>query len=489
MGRDQDAITRIPELFPGWHVKELVGRGAFGRVYRASRGDGASSEECAIKVVEIPSNEWEVSALVASGMDALSVRSELEGRARAVLAEVEAMELVKDAPHVVRVEESRLLERTDGVGWTVYVRMELLESLTSVIAREGAPSSRLAAEIGEQICEALNACHAVGMLHRDVKPANIFRDRNGSWRLGDFGLARTIEEGSNSTRSRAGTGDYMAPEILTGHYGKLVDVYSLGVMLYCWLNGGRGLFQSPTDPATHDARLAAEAKRLRGDQPPLPAGEDVDPQLAAIVARAVEPSPANRWSSAKAFGDALQGWLDNKIPDVPECVEKGADVREEVRISTMQAENGCEKRIAYTLPGSDERLSAYVKILPGVTDGTVLHLSGLGVPGSGGGANGDLLVTVRVRGEHNIYCRNCGALIDGNADVCPKCGMVFSPSPTDTGGFGWGLVGFCFPFASLILSLTEDKNSSKRQSATTGAKAFVIILVCLFLLDMCIIIS
>ena len=309
-------MKRIPEVWPGWQAVELIGQGSYGKVYKAAREAGGHTSYAAVKIIEIPRDDSEADELRSMGMDALSIRSYFEETAQAVMREISVMDALKGAPGVLHIEDYAMLDR-EGVGWTILIRMELLEPLPAYIARAGAPDSREAARIGVDLCKGLASCHARGVIHRDVKPENAFRTGFGEYRLGDFGLARRLEEGSRSTMSRVGTGDYMAPEIESGHYDSTADIYSLGMMLYRWLNGGKPPFIRADEMPTRSAIDEARVRRLSGERPPLPAGPGADPALAAIVRRAVEPDPAARWSSAEEFGEALQSWLDGRLVAVP----------------------------------------------------------------------------------------------------------------------------------------------------------------------------
>lgn len=299
-------MQHIPQIWPGWQVVDAIGRGSFGTVYRAVDAHG---NESAIKVIVIPADPEELNNLVEMNYDALSIRSYFKEQVDVVKSEIEAMQELRDAPHVVRIEDYQLIERTDEVGWEVYIRMELLESLSKIVMREGIPDQRTAAQIGAAVCDALAACHEHGVIHRDVKPSNVFRSRDGIYKLGDFGLSRHSSMMSVSTKSTAGTPTYMAPEVLSGHYQESVDLYSLGIMLYRWLNGGKPPFVDPRRPSSQAALAEAESRRMRGVRPPLPAGDGVDRSLAQIVMRAIEPQPRDRWSSAREMGEALTGWL------------------------------------------------------------------------------------------------------------------------------------------------------------------------------------
>ena len=309
-------MQRIPQVWPGWKADELIGQGAYGKVYRASRTLGGNTSVAAIKVIDIPSDESEVEALRQMNMDAMSIRSYFEETARRVVDEVATMERLKGSPHVVHIEDYQLLQREDGVGWTVFIRMELLQSLEEYQRANGLPDVREVARIGIDICDALVACHNASIIHRDVKPANVFVSQYGDYKLGDFGVAKRLDEATHSTKSYAGTDTFMAPEVPTGHYDETVDVYSLGIMLYRWLNGGRPPFLPASGSVSQADVQRARQRRLAGERPPMPAGKGVPNDLARIVRKACEPAPTNRWRSAAGFGKALQAWLDGEPASV-----------------------------------------------------------------------------------------------------------------------------------------------------------------------------
>lgn len=300
----------IGRAWPEWHVESLLGQGSFGSVYRATRNGHGHTSHAAIKVIEIPQDPREVRDLASSGMDEASVRSYFEHRARYVLSEVALMEELKGAPNVVSVEDYQLLEHDDGIGWTVLVRMPLLEPVNDYFARSGQPDPLEVARLGSDVCQALSACHAKGVIHRDVKPENIFRGPYG-YLLGDFGIARRLGPDAGSAHTRAGAYPYMAPEVFAGRgYGPNVDTYSLGLVLYRYLNNGRAPFLLSDGAFSPSDSERAVALRLSGRDLPAPA--NADEQLASIVLRAADPKPEARFGSATEMSVALEKWLRGK---------------------------------------------------------------------------------------------------------------------------------------------------------------------------------
>jgi hypothetical protein len=156
-----------------------------------------------------------------------------------------------------------------------------------------------------QLAEGLAAVHARGLVHRDVKPANVLIDARSTPLLTDFGLARTTDDARlTQVGAVAGTPAYMSPEQARGGspLGPASDLYSLGVVLYEMLAGVVPHAGGPVSVMLN--------KILHEKAPPITRHRpDLDPALAALVERAIAKDPARRFPDARAFADALGGWL------------------------------------------------------------------------------------------------------------------------------------------------------------------------------------
>jgi serine/threonine-protein kinase len=182
--------------------------------------------------------------------------------------------------------------------------MELVDGrpLSSVLERDGPMLPKAAAAVAADVAEALYHAHQRGIVHRDVKPANILVDRrSGRARLIDFGIAHSLEVGSHDltrTGTTLGTPRYMAPEQLAGQpLGPRTDLWGLGAVLYHALSG-RVPFDGPTP-------LAISAQQQLG-APAL----DADPALVGVVARCLAPAIDDRPIHAGAVAQALRDWID-----------------------------------------------------------------------------------------------------------------------------------------------------------------------------------
>ena len=257
----------------------VVGRGSWGCVYEAEDTD--LRRRVAIKL--LPAKD-------AKGEDADFRRVADEARAAAAL----------EHPNVIGVYE------IGKKGDFFYLVMELAEggSVDELIRAAGpidaARAGRLCAEAGD----ALAAAHDCGIVHRDVKPANLLLSRSGRCKVADFGLAAggDASDPLHATRA-AGTAHYVAPEIVRGTAGdERSDVYSLGATLYHMLAGRR-----PFEGRGGEGRGAILRAQLQQEPPDLASiRPDLDPKLVAVVKRAMSKNPAERFGSMREFARALR---------------------------------------------------------------------------------------------------------------------------------------------------------------------------------------
>jgi serine/threonine protein kinase/Flp pilus assembly protein TadD len=214
-----------------------------------------------------------------------------------------------DHPNIVRV----LAVGQDGD--THWFAMEFVEGTTldRLLRERGPPGdlspgwTRRAVEIAAQIADALEHAHRAGIVHRDVKPANILLRRDGSAVLSDFGLARDDDVPSVTVPGRwAGTPFYMSPEQAAGNRDDLdhrSDLFSLGVTLYEMLTARR-----PFEGDTTEAVL--EAIRTREAPNPRRYHATLSKDLAAVVLKAMEKEPHRRYATARDFADDMRAWLE-----------------------------------------------------------------------------------------------------------------------------------------------------------------------------------
>lgn len=263
---------RKPPAPPGYQLRERLGRGAVGEVWRA-RGADSLAREFAIKVFPV-AGDWE--------------------RELGSLRKVEQLRAEASSRDLV---ETFLADEVEGRG---YVVMEFLAGgdLWQRVREEGPLGSEAAVELLIPVARALALLHADGLVHKDVKPNNVLLGSDGAPRLADFGLARAVSD----PLSQAGTPGFCAPEVYAG--GELstdprLDVYSLGATLHCLLTG-----QAPL-PGRPDL---FELER-----------HDVDRGLQDLLVELLRPDPALRPADGAAVLERLKAWApEGAAPAAPD---------------------------------------------------------------------------------------------------------------------------------------------------------------------------
>ena len=272
-------IPGIGERFGGYTIESLLGRGGMGSVYLATHE--RLQRKVALKVI------------------APELAEDEDFRSRFLRESQLAASL--DHPHVIPIYDA---DEVDGV---LYLAMRYVDgpSLRELIRKRGRLSPDEALGIARQIAGALDAAHARGLVHRDVKPANILlAEPGGHAYLCDFGLAkRTRSHGTTRTGSFLGSVDYCAPEQIQGKpVDARTDVYSLGCVVYHCL-AGQPPYERETEFAVLHAHLEDPAPILSGLRSDIPASID------HVLAKAMAKAPHDRYSSAGALATAFSAAL------------------------------------------------------------------------------------------------------------------------------------------------------------------------------------
>ncbi|NCE64050.1 hypothetical protein D1159_05470 [Pseudoflavonifractor sp. 524-17] len=313
-------LPQFSPFGPEWVVKERLGQGSFGTVYRIEMHTLGRTYEAALKHIRLPAGEDELNQLYANGYitGPDTEQAYFDEKVREISQEIDTCYQLKGNTNIVSYEDHRIIPLEDGPGYDIFIKMECLTSLAKKIQREGLRLGELVA-LGVDICSALDLLQHSDMVHRDVKPDNVFVNQAGHFKLGDFGVARTLKM-TRGSLSQKGTDDYMAPELRMGGVGGCqVDIYSLGIMMYRLLNQNRSPFLPlpPAVPANHEIE-AAYQKRFGGAPlpPPCYGGE----ALREIVLMACAYRPEDRWSNAAAMRGALRSYGDALTQEERETV-------------------------------------------------------------------------------------------------------------------------------------------------------------------------
>ena len=303
-----------PVYYPGWQTVQRLGTGSFGSVYEIEREMFGRVEKAALKVISVPKDPGEAEELYSAGYDTQSVYEYYQNLLANIVQEYQIMAGMKGHSNVVSCEDIQYYPKENGIGWTICIKMELLTPMLR--AMEWLENEEQICKFGEDLCKALVLCHSRSVIHRDIKPQNIFISTDGDFKLGDFGIAKITDQVSRGTR--IGTMNYMAPEIYCDlPYGHTADIYSLGLVMY-WLLNERRLPLVALPPAKPTSLEIQEAclSRLHGCALPPPANGS--PALHRIILKACAYNPNERYASAQEMLQDLQNlrsvWFDPLPP-------------------------------------------------------------------------------------------------------------------------------------------------------------------------------
>jgi tRNA A-37 threonylcarbamoyl transferase component Bud32/CheY-like chemotaxis protein len=281
---DRTDDPRIGQVIAGYRIEERVGRGGMGVVYRAEHLN--LRRRAAIKIIAPDLAESE----------GFRERFTREARIAAALQH----------PNIVTVYDAG---EVDGI---LYLAMQYIEGqdLAAVLRKDGRLRPYRAIDVIRQVASALDAAHAQGLIHRDVKPANVLIEGRTAF-LTDFGLTKRTD-GTHTELTRAGdvvgTIHYVAPEqIEGGQVSARSDVYSLGCLLYHCLTG-QVPYSRETDVAVIYAHLSEPPPKLTALRPELAAGLD------GVIAKALDKSPDRRFPTCSDLVNAARGVIDAAGP-------------------------------------------------------------------------------------------------------------------------------------------------------------------------------
>jgi len=267
-----------------YQIRGRIGRGTMGIVYRGY--DPVLAREIALKTVDLSPT------LTPAERDAFLARFFQEARIAAKLLH----------PNIVVTHDAAADERTS----VPFIAMELVSggSLADRLEREGKPPWREAARLVVLLARALDYAHREGVVHRDVKPANVLLTPEGVPKIADFGIAKLADAHLTTTGAVVGTPYYMSPEQLeAGEVDGRSDLFSLGSLFYALL-AGKPPFTGPD--------LAAITRQVLFKNPEPPAG--IPPALDGVLARAFAKEPRDRYQNGNELADDVERVIQGGAP-------------------------------------------------------------------------------------------------------------------------------------------------------------------------------
>ena len=306
----------LKKVWPEWELEKVIGSGAFGTVWQAVRHDIAGVTRAAIKIITVPGDDEDIEWIRSEGYAPEQTHDYLRKIVSDYVSEIQLMDSVKGYTNIVGIDDYKVIHSADEMSWHIFIRMELLQKV-DFQSMEEADILRM----GIEMCSALEVCRKKNIVHRDIKPDNILMNDIRHYKLGDFGVARSLGE-TTGRLSVKGTPNYMAPETYKAllrdkdiDAAAKADIYSLGMVLYWAANGTRLPFLPDRKIPSMADRENAFARRISGEQLPPPV--NVSPELQQIILKACAYEPAERYASATEMREAFEELLNRKEPILP----------------------------------------------------------------------------------------------------------------------------------------------------------------------------
>lgn len=305
-------------VFDHWQVGKKLGHGSAGKtaVFELTRND-SFRESCALKVINLIEESGRLEERSAYMREAY--QQAVEACRERALPELRMMLKLRGNTNVVSYLDHKFQNWSDenGFGCDLLIRMELLVDLRDVMRKGRVFSEQDVLKVGKDICTALVLCHENGIIHRDIKPDNIFVNQQGDYKMGDFGVSRLLDTAAVSMATTGiGTPEYAAPEQFMGNHDSRVDIYSLGLVLYELSNRNRL-------PFADSAYMTAEAIRKRQRGIPLPRPSDAGEELWYVIRKACAHKPEERYENARAFFEDLCRVEKGQMPGISVAANAG----------------------------------------------------------------------------------------------------------------------------------------------------------------------
>ncbi len=288
----------VISVWPEWEIIDLLGEGKYGKVYSARKTDGDEIVYGTIKVINVPYNTELAGKAVELGMKENHLLEYFRKFKNDVNWELTVCKMFV-SPNVLPVDEVKIRENLDSIGWQVFVRTAYHKTLGDLLENRAIGRDTVV-RLGFDIAKAIEVC--CGSVHGEIRPSNILCSSEGVFMLRDFGIKRCLEKAGAAL---FGEDDHAfdAPEVKEDRkYSTLSDIYSTALVM-CWaLNGG----QMPENTVLED-----------------------DDELNAVLQKALAENPEDRYQNAKDFVADLENILLPPMPEEPEEVEEEHEELEE----------------------------------------------------------------------------------------------------------------------------------------------------------------
>ena len=270
-----------------------------------------SGQTYILKHISVPESQKQVDALMFTG--AAATREDAQKYYEQVVSdyqsELTTLETLSASPNLDCFRSYQIAPKEDGVGYDMYLLAEHRKTLVDYLA-DNAMTKLCAVNLAMDLCSALIDLRNAGLIHRDVKPSNIYLNAQGHFLLGDLGIAK-IDDLKYCTMPESMLSSYSAPELfsLLGTIEPTTDIYSVGLILYRIFNGNHGPFEDENTSAK-----AADRRRVTGEALPVPMFADYE--ISEIILKACSFKPEDRYQTPQELKDALVEYMKrNQVDD------------------------------------------------------------------------------------------------------------------------------------------------------------------------------
>ncbi|MBR5774070.1 MAG: protein kinase, partial [Clostridia bacterium] len=309
-------------LWKGWELTEVLGKDDFGAVYSATV-DGQEIDSV-VKVVNIPVDAEIIDKMLADGKSLSDAEDILQPIVDRWIDEIISKDTMAGNDNIVKIQDYKLSRYPYAPVFMLYIRLEKLSTISDYFANVPVNANTVA-KLGADICSALEMCESANIVKSEVSPRKLYVSSNGTFKLGGFESSRGMAIPGYMDASTAPSPDYLAPEVIKGgETTSLSNIYSLGLVMYTVINGGKLPFV--TNMNDRDEVKAAIVSRLdSGVKFDIPAG--CDEALAKIILKATTYAPEERFASLKEMGRAIRAYNEKDFQSLNLILEgKAAEV-------------------------------------------------------------------------------------------------------------------------------------------------------------------
>ena len=316
-----EKLRNFEPLFGSWYIDKKLSEGRSSVFYRVYRESENGPDFSGLKTIRFPRTEADFNRVMQSGKYTTPEQylTALEGEIR---RNMEKMMSLRANSNIVRFDNYMIVRELNC--FHVIILMEMLKPLSEYLT-ESAATSKEVAKMGCDLALALEGFRKIGIMHKEIKPENIFVDDIGTYKLGDFGISNVGQLGDKQEQMS----NYLAPEILysTG-VDTCSDIYSLGILMYKFTNNNRIPFLPEyPNPISVDDRKRAFERRMSGERLVKPAKADL--ALSKIIFKAAAFRIEERYRTPEQLENDLNTYLfGSNDPDATQVLPKVTETKE-----------------------------------------------------------------------------------------------------------------------------------------------------------------